>query len=235
MNEYKGSGRRLRGIGDPISVDRSSAALVECHRHESLLNLAFADSGDWWLLCPYDLASLPDDVVEEALRNHPFVLEDGAHRASPSALELATIEAPFDDPLPDPPAGTSEFEFDSTGLAAVRMLVRHAAAEAGFGEIRASDLVLAANEVATNSIRHGGGSGVLRVWTEGHTVLCDIHDAGRIEEPLLGRSRPTLDQIGGRGLWLVNELCDLVQIRSCPAGTIVRLHVGPLGLATDGG
>ena len=161
VNEHKGSGRRLRGIGEPISADRSSAALVECHRHESLLNLAFADSGDWWLLCPYDLASLPDDVVEEALRNHPFVLEDGAHHASPSAHDLATIEAPFDDPLPDPPAGTSEFEFDSTGLAAVRMLVRHAAAEAGFGEIRAGDLVLAADEVATNSIRHGGGSGVL--------------------------------------------------------------------------
>ena len=28
-----------------------------------------------------------------------------------------------------------------------------------------------------------------------------------------------------RGLWLANQLCDLVQIRTLPAGTVVRLHM----------
>ena len=37
-------GRVIRGIGEPIWADRSPAELVECQRHESLLNLAFADS-----------------------------------------------------------------------------------------------------------------------------------------------------------------------------------------------
>ena len=32
-------------------------------------------------------------------------------------------------------------------------------------------------------------------------------------------------QPGGYGLWLANQLCDLVQIRSLPAGTAVRLHM----------
>src|SRR6266576_1996284 len=75
VNRHIGPGRRLRGIGEPISADRSEAALAECHRHESLLNLAFADSGDWWLLCPYDVTSLPADVIHEAQRTHPYIVQ----------------------------------------------------------------------------------------------------------------------------------------------------------------
>src|SRR6478735_1220761 len=75
-------GQRLRGIGEPINADRSEAALVECHRHESLLNLAFADDAECWLLCPYDTDCLSPSVVDEARRTHPFVLEDGHHQSS---------------------------------------------------------------------------------------------------------------------------------------------------------
>ncbi|HET8815091.1 MAG TPA: MEDS domain-containing protein [Solirubrobacterales bacterium] len=35
-------GRSARGIGEPVWADRSAAALDECQRHESLLNVAFA-------------------------------------------------------------------------------------------------------------------------------------------------------------------------------------------------
>ena len=56
-------------------------------------------------------------------------------------------------------------------------------------------------------------------------MLCEISDRGRFDEPLAGRVRPAPDQPDGRGLWLVNQLCDLVQIRSSPAGNVVRLHM----------
>jgi anti-sigma regulatory factor (Ser/Thr protein kinase) len=225
VNNFGGNGRRLRGIGEPISAERSDAALAECHRHESLLNLAFADSGAWWLLCPYDTTSLPGDVIEEARRTHPFLAENGTHRASPTARDLEAIRAPFDEPLAEPPPGTPDFVFDTPGLAAVRLLVREKAHEAGFTNHRASDAVLAANEIASNSLRHGGGTGVLRVWTEDDNVICDLRDSGEIEEPLVGRIRPIIDQPGGRGMWLANQLCELVQVRSSAAGTIVRLHI----------
>ena len=29
----------------------------------------------------------------------------------------------------------------------------------------------------------------------------------------------------GHGLWLANQVCDLVQVRSFPTGTVVRLHL----------
>jgi hypothetical protein len=36
---------------------------------------------------------------------------------------------------------------------------------------------------------------------------------------------PDPDPESGRGLWLVNQLCDLVQIRSGPSGTTIRVHM----------
>jgi anti-sigma regulatory factor (Ser/Thr protein kinase) len=225
VDQHGGNGRRLRGIGEPISDERDEAALSECHRHESLLNLAFADSGDWWLLCPYDMATLTPEVIHEAQRTHPFVLQQGVHRSNPSALDLSDIRAPFDEPLAEPPEGTTEFVFDVHGLVAVRVLIRDMARRVGLGELKTADAVLGANEVATNSVRHGGGVGILRLWIEDKAVVCEVRDAGHIDDPLVGRVRPHTNQFGGRGMWLANQLCDLVQLRSSVAGTIVRLHI----------
>ena len=100
----------------------------------------------------------------------------------------------------------------------------HAAA-AGLNPDRTADLVLAVDEVASNSLRHGGGRGTLRIWREQGALVCEVRDAGRFEDPLAGRERPALDRDGGRGLWMVNQLCDLVQLRSFPSGAVVRLHV----------
>jgi anti-sigma regulatory factor (Ser/Thr protein kinase) len=85
-------------------------------------------------------------------------------------------------------------------------------------------VVLAAHEVATNSVLHGGGSGRVRVWTETGRIVCEFVDAGHMRRPLVGREFPRRDQPHGRGLWMVNQLCDLFQIRSAPGETVVRLH-----------
>jgi anti-sigma regulatory factor (Ser/Thr protein kinase) len=100
-------------------------------------------------------------------------------------------------------------------------------------EARRSDLVTAVNEVATNSIRHGGGGGLLRVWHEVDRVVCEVSDKGRIEDPLADRRLPVTRSGRGYGLWISNQLCDLVQLRSTPRGSIVRLHMR-LGAPADG-
>jgi len=95
----------------------------------------------------------------------------------------------------------------------------------GLSATRAGGFAIASNEIATNSVRHGGGRGVMRIWHEGHKLTCEIADSGRFNQPLADRMRPAADTAGARGLWLANQLCDLVQIRSVPQGTIVRLHM----------
>jgi anti-sigma regulatory factor (Ser/Thr protein kinase) len=86
------------------------------------------------------------------------------------------------------------------------------------------DLVLAAHELATNSVLHGAGDGVLRGWHESHALVLEIADDGVITDPLVGREQALPLAEGGRGVWMANQLCDLVQVRSSPRGTVVRLH-----------
>jgi anti-sigma regulatory factor (Ser/Thr protein kinase) len=218
--------RPVRGIGEPIWAERTADELVECQRHESLLNLAFADAPAWRLLCPYDISRLADAVIEEALRSHPIVVRNGKRGASASYRGLSAPARPFDLPLSDPPANAEVFEFDGAHLAGGRQLVSSRAADAGLSRARANDLVLAVNEILTNSVRHGGGSGVLRIWQDDGRLVCEVEDHGRIDDPLVDRRRPGPDQMSGRGLWMANQICDLVQLRSAGGGrNIVRLHM----------
>jgi anti-sigma regulatory factor (Ser/Thr protein kinase) len=218
-------GRRLRGIGEPIWAARSPDELVECERHESLLNLAFEGSPEWWLLCPYDVGALDPTVVEEAQRNHPFIMENGTHRESGTYRGLAATTEPFDRPLPEPGGRPDEITFAPGDLRAVRGVVTRHAAEFGLQAERAADLVAAVNELATNSLRHASGRGLLRVWQQPDRLICEVRDDGRIDEPLAGRELPAKDQVGGFGLWLVTHLCDLVQVRSFRTGSVVRVHM----------
>ena len=223
VNESAGAGRPFRGIGEPIWAGRSEAELVECQRHESLLNVALSQETPMWLLCPYDTEALEPEVIREALRSHPFVTEGTTQRESGVFRGNVASAAPFDDPLPPPPTGCHEFEFGPGGLTTVREIAAAAAFGAGLGGGRAADLVQAAHEVAANSVRHGGGRGVLRVWRSADALVCEFSDQGQIDEPLVGRERPSAQAAARRGLWLANQLCDLVQIRAAPSGSIVRL------------
>ena len=217
--------RSVRGIGEPVSPERSPAELAECHRHEALLNLAFAGAPAWRLLCPYDTGALDPAVIDEARHNHPWIVEDGVAHESAAYRGLEDAAAPFDAPLPEPAVPPDALPFADGSLRDVRSFVVTHAARAGLSPRRTHDLVLAVNEIATNSVRHGGGRGTLRAWRDGDTLVCDVSDAGRIDDPLAGRERPETGREGGRGLWLANQLCDLVQVRTFATGTVVRLHV----------
>jgi anti-sigma regulatory factor (Ser/Thr protein kinase) len=222
--ERSPDGRPVRGIGEPIWAGRSDAELVECERHEALLNVAFSGGSAWRLLCPYDVDALPKAVIDEARRNHPFILDRGREDVSPTYSDDA-FTGPFVHPLPEPTSIPDELAFAMGPLDEVRSFVARHALAFGLGAARTADLVLAVNEVATNSLRHGGGRGVIRAWSERDALVCEISDVGHIDEPLVGRTRPAGEQEGGRGLWIVNQLCDLVQVRSSPDGTTIRLHV----------
>jgi anti-sigma regulatory factor (Ser/Thr protein kinase) len=225
LDEHEAAGRSVRGIGEPIWAGRTEAELAECHQHESLLNLAFGAGPGWRLLCPYDVTRLPEDVIEEARANHPLVLDGGRWSASDIYHPERAGRALRYRPLPPAPTGAFELAFAVGDLAAVRRVVEQFSLAHGLAETSTDDLVLCVDEMASNSLLHGGGDGVLRMWREPTDVICEISDAGSIADPLVGRENPAPDRLGGRGLWMANQLCDLVQVRSGASGTVVRLHV----------
>jgi anti-sigma regulatory factor (Ser/Thr protein kinase) len=226
-HEFVGAhpGRSLRGVGEPIWPERTEPEVVECHRHEALLNVAFADTPGFTLLCPYDAERLAPDIVAQAAHTHPSVRAGEDARDSVAFAGVEDAAEPFDEPLPEPIVPVSDLAFDVRHLRELRAVVSARARDAGLDPVRTTDLTAAVNEVAANSVRHGGGEGVARLWQEEGTVLSEVSDRGRILDPLAGRRRPAQGQVGGYGLWLANQLCDLVQVRTFADRSVVRLHM----------
>ncbi len=218
------SAPNIRGVGEPVWQGRTPDELAECERHEDLLNLAFADAS-LWLLCPYDTSTLDPSVIEEATRTHQMTA-DGRLRAANGPIRLrADIGDPLQGALADPPESAVYVPFDGDGLGSVRAAVTQLAEQYGLGKEAREGLVLALNEVATNSVRYGGGQGELRAWTTAESLVCEVRDGGVIWDPLVGRFRPDPTADRGFGLWLAHHLCDLVQVRSGPPGSVIRLHM----------
>lgn len=128
--------------------------------------------------------------------------------------------------LPDPSdAILAEQSITLTNLAELRALVGGHAARLGVPPDRTDDFVLAVDELACNTVQHGGGHGVLRLWPSRHWLVCEIRDSGTLPADIRTHDRPSPDQIGGRGLWLAEALCDRLQIRSAGGGTVIRAGI----------
>ncbi len=218
-----GTGGGMRGIGEPIWADRTAAELSECQLHESLINLAFAAADDFRLVCPYDTKALPDEVIAEARRSHPVVSYEGGEQVSDDYSGIDKVAAGFATPLDAPPPEAEELRVTLPTLRAARRLVWRRAEEAGLGD-RSEDFMLAVNEVLSNSLQHAGEGGTLRLWHDPDGLVCEVRDRGHISQPLIGREEPGVGQVGGHGMWLVNLVCDLVQVRSSRMGSTIRMR-----------
>ena len=87
--------------------------MVERGHDESLLDLAFADGPEASFLCAYDTHTLRPGVLRAAAESHPLIDDHGTQRESSLYVEPQEAGAPFDGPLPDPPAQADELPFDS--------------------------------------------------------------------------------------------------------------------------
>lgn len=217
-------GRRVRIIGEPVWAGRSDAEYPACAQHEALINAAFADRRAT-ILCPYDTGRLDRSWVEDAYRTHP-VLQDGTGACdSPHYGDPISVAAGFNLPLPPPPAAAETVAVELQALWALRRLVTAQGIAAGLAPDRVADLTLAVNELAANTVEHAGAGGTFAVWTDEKQLICQLTDTGHIAEPLAGRIPAPVEQLGGRGLLLVNELCDLVRVHTRPGATTIRVHM----------
>jgi anti-sigma regulatory factor (Ser/Thr protein kinase) len=224
----KHSDQRVLVVGEVLWPGRSPAELREATRHEALMNLAFAQSPAT-ILCAYDTTRLPPAAIADATWTHPGYLASGQPVAAPGHTPAWGVPADCDRPLPPPPASAESLAYD-TDLAPVRRLVERHACLTSLGAERVADLILAASEVAANTLGHTGSGGTFQIWHDRDEILCQAHDQGWITDPLAGRVRRGPDG-RGHGLYLVNHVCDLVEVRTGPAGTTIRMHMRLPGLS----
>lgn len=210
-------------VQEPAWPGRSRTELDEVIRHEALVNLAFAGSRVR-VLCPYAV-SLGDEVITRVERTHPVVVREGQALRSPSYAAPGLILQECDRPLSRPPADAVSLSYRDQ-LSAVRRFAADGARRAGLPPERVIDLVLAVSELAANTMAHTGGQGSVRLWAADGEFICQVDDAGQLADPLAGRLRPDPAAPGGnRGLWMVQQVCDLVEVRARTAGTSIRLHM----------
>lgn len=214
-------GRHSTGVQERVVTGRSAAGRDEALFVEHMLN--HATLGEWPLavVCLYDSDELDQDAVLAVRQSHPTL------RGSDGNLDYLPGQAQsiFSTLPARPPARAHTFTASAERLAPSRAFVRTSARGAGLPADRVDDLVLAANEVVTNSIRYAGGCADVSLWRENGTLVCEVRDRGHVADSMVGLLAPEPSATTGRGLWLVNELCDLVQIRSADEGTVVRMYV----------
>jgi anti-sigma regulatory factor (Ser/Thr protein kinase) len=216
-------GRPVRFLQEMAWAARTAAEQREAIRHEALINVAFADA-PVQVLCSYDSARLDPAIIRSARSTHPTLVADGTARPSPAYDGGVVFPDEWNQPLDRPPHEAAGLTFHGD-LAAVRAFAARQAGHVGLPQDRVLDLVLAVGEIASNTFVHTEDGGTLAIWRAGNEVVCQIQDSGYIVDPLAGRRRPAADADGGHGLWLVHQVCDLVELRSVPGQTVIRLHM----------
>jgi anti-sigma regulatory factor (Ser/Thr protein kinase) len=199
---------------------RSAAEYAACVEHEALINLAFAQQ-NVSILCPYNLTELPEQALADAERTHPILREGLVGRISTSYTDPHVVVTDIASEQPATPSGAERFEF--TRVVDARHAASEWGAKAGLAPERLTDLVIAISEVCGNTLAHAGDGGTVACWQDRGSLIYEIRDGGHIEDLLAGRLPPPAEQESGRGLLMVNLLCDLVRIQTSSSGTAIRL------------
>ncbi|MEP7048633.1 MAG: MEDS domain-containing protein [Ilumatobacteraceae bacterium] len=223
IEEHRGDGLPLRGIGELVWPGRNAAQLAECHIQEALANIAFGTAVDMWVLCPYDISAMSADVIEGAFRTHRYLVDNGIATISrhyDSATELSDLVNTEFPPAPSTAASLSFATTDDFG----RLLDRYLGV-AGFADRQRAAFIEAAIGVAALAIDHSAGTHSALIWVASDDAVLEIGDIGEIDDPFAGRRHPHAGDRPGHALWIANQVCELVQIRNTCRGTAARMHI----------
>lgn len=215
----------LRVIAEQALELRQPAEIRDYLRYEAAANVAYADH-DVSVLCPYDAARLPTELLEWALETHPEVLGGGETRRNERFVDPVAFLRRRGE-IPAAPADVARHPIEHPDdVPVLRAGVAAQARAAGLNRLSVEELTYAVGEVVTNALVHGRAP--RRVWSgvAGDRFVCQVEDSGPgLRDPLAGYLSPDPLRPGGRGLWLARQLCDLVEIASDEAGTSVSLQM----------
>lgn len=183
-------------------------------RYEAAVNHAFGEY-PLWGLCPYDTRTTPEAVLEDVSRLHPRVADgQGGHHHNDLYVDPSTFV--LDHPtasVPDRQRRPPMLVLREPTAREVRDAIRTAAAGV-LPEPETDGILVAASEAVANAYAHGHAPVEVRLWRDRHGLVVTVVDHGTgPSDPLVGLLPPDRSEPGGRGLWIVNQLCSNVQIR----------------------
>jgi anti-sigma regulatory factor (Ser/Thr protein kinase) len=151
----------------------------------------------------------------------------GGAASNPPARSQAPIEistGSHDIVRPDSATG---YAVDLPALVALRNAVTQHGQQLGLAEAQLNDLVLVANELATNVVRHGGGVGRMWLWRFDGCVYCQVVDRGPgMSDPSHAGQKPNdPNALTGRGLWLIRQMSRQVHIDTTAQGTTITVTI----------
>jgi anti-sigma regulatory factor (Ser/Thr protein kinase) len=215
--------RRVRIIDESVWSSRTAEEYPACVRHEALINVAFADQPAT-IMCPYDSGRLDAQILSDAARTHPVVIDEAGSRASDRYAPYEALDA-YNLPLPGTDIDNAlVLDVNSANQAQARAAAVAHAGRLGLPTGRHSDVEIVVAELASNSVLHGGGGGQLIVGSAAGHILCQVQDRGTQTDLLAGCQPIAEDQPAGRGLLTVNRAADLVRTYAVAGCTVTRAY-----------
>jgi anti-sigma regulatory factor (Ser/Thr protein kinase) len=110
-------------------------------------------------------------------------------------------------------------------IAEVRASIRSLADRSGFAG-RASDLVLALDELVANAREHGEPPIVVHAWYDGRLIMTVSDGGDGFDIASIVREHPPV-MLGkrGRGLWIIRQVTDHMTVEIAPNFTCVRVEL----------
>lgn len=218
------TGRRIRVLDEPVWPGRDALAYPACVQHEALVNTVFAGRPAV-IRCSYDADGLDRPALADAERTHPWLVTPAGTRASNRFADPVGTAAAYNLPLSPPPGSATVLAVTLDRLEFLRQQVAEAARSAGLPPGRVGDATIAVNELAINTLQYSGGLGSLAIWSAPGLLACQLTDGGYLADPLAASMLPAPGAASGRGLYAVQQVCDLVRIYTVPGRTTIRVHV----------
>ena len=169
-------GRPVRGIGEPVWPGRRPAELAECQLHEALLNVAVDPRIPLWLVCPYDAERLDHQILEEANRSHPVIVESDSYLGSIHYGGRAHVDTLFAADLPQSSVQAITTTVTPATAERLEAYLRLESYVAGLPADKAAQLAEAAQRLTLAGFDRGAAEVTVRIWSEPDAVLCEVSD-----------------------------------------------------------
>jgi anti-sigma regulatory factor (Ser/Thr protein kinase) len=164
------------------------------------------------------------DVIADARATHPVLVDRSGHHTC-DEYDPDRVLTDYNRPLTPPPLSAIERAVDPDSLDSARWFITTYGQKMGLEAHQLVDLQIAATELVTASIVHGGGTGAIRLWADQEHLICEVTGAGLITDLLVGRRPAAENGHHGRGLLMVNQIVDLLRMHTGAHSTTVRIHM----------